>query len=346
MKKILSVVLVSAMCIAMAAGCSGKNEERDTSGNKKKEPLVVAVQSFYCSAPVGLIMENNWAQEYDCPFEIKVFNGGAPINEAMGEWDIAVTGGAFIYALANYDCKLIGHQIDGTGGNDILARSDSPIWDAAGDKEKMAEVVKGSTILTNVGTTGHYALTLWLDNLGLSAGDVNLVSQEFANVYASWLAGEGDFCVMTPPYSHENWEEKGSKVVTNLAEEGGRLYEAVVCTSEAFENRYDDVKTFMEMLYRACDEMAADQKLAFDIVDKWYTDCGKDIEHDVIQGELDTKPFVTLQEASQMDLTEFAADYGGYYVSQGLIEKDRLESITQNCAEELLKEAVEKAQSK
>lgn len=343
MKKILSVMLVLAMCAALTMGCADKKKESKTSDKAEKKPLVVAVQSYYCSAPVGLIMENNWAEEYDCPFEIKVFNGGAPINEAMGEWDIAVTGGAFIYAMANYDCKLIGHQIDGTGGNDILAREDSPIWDAAGDKKKMAEAVKGSTILTNVGTTGHYALTLWLDNLGLTAGDVNLVSQEFANVYASWLAGEGDFCVMTPPYSHENWEERGSKVVTTLEKEGGKLYEATVCTNDAYEERYDDVKKFMQMLYRACDELANDQKLAIEIVEKWYSDCGKDIEASVIQGELDTKPFVTKEEALGMDLKEFATNYGEYYMSQGLIEKEKLESITSNCAEKLFKEALQES---
>lgn len=342
MKKILSVILVLVMCMGLMAGCgTEKKETADSSAGEEKEPLVVAVQSFYCSAPVGLIMEKGWAEEYNCPFEIKVFNGGAPINEAMGEWDVAVTGGAFIYALANYDCKLVAHQIDGTGGNDILARNDSPIWDVIGDKEKMAEVVKGSTILTNVGTTGHYALVMWLSNLGLKAGDVNLVSQEFANVYSSWLAGEGDFCVMTPPYSHEDWEEKGSKVVTTLEDEGGKLYEATVCTKDAYENRYDDVKTFVEMLYRACDELAKDPELAFDTTDQWYKDCGKDLEASVIQAELDTKPFVTSAEAEKMDLSEFATNYGEYYIEQGLIESDKLETITGNCAGDLFKEALE-----
>lgn len=342
MKKFLSVMLVLVMCMSLLAGCKSSSDSEDMSSGrtKEKEPLIVAVQSFYCSAPVGLIMEEKMAEEFDCPFEIKVFNGGAPINEAMGEWDIAVTGGAFIYALANYDCKLIAHQIDGTGGNDILAREDNAIWDVMGDKKKMAEVVKGSTVLTNVGTTGHYALTLWLDNLGLSVTDVNLVSQEFANVYASWVAGEGDFCVMTPPYSHENWEEKGSKVITDLEKEGGKLYEATVCTSDAYENRYDDVKTFVEMLYSACDQLAQNQELAFDTVEQWYADCGKEIDASAIQGELDTKPFVTLQTAMEMDLKEFATSYAEYYVAQGLIEEDRIETVEKNCANDVLKDAL------
>src|SRR5699024_4706419 len=124
---------------------------------------------YYCSFPVGLMLEEKMADEFDCPFEIEVFSSGATINEAMGEWDVAVTGGAFVYALANYDCKLIAHQLDGTGNNDILARKDNPILDVLDDKEAMAEIVKGSTILTNIGTTGHYALTLWLKNMGLES---------------------------------------------------------------------------------------------------------------------------------------------------------------------------------
>lgn len=341
MKRIVSVILVVMMSVLLVIGCGKESGQADGSTKEaEKEPLVVAVQSYYCSSPVGLILAENMAEKYDCPFEIEVFSSGATINEAMGEWDIAVTGGAFIYALANYDCKLIGHQLDGTGNNDIMARDGDPILDVLGDKEKMAECVKGSTILTNVGTTGHYALTLWLKNMGLESGDVNLVSQEFANVYSSWIAGEGDFCVLCAPYCNYDWDELGSKVVGTLESEGGHLYEATVCTADAYENRYDDVVKFVEMLYEACDKLAADEDLAFDTVKNWYADYGKEISDEDVQAELDAKPFFTSDDAKNIVLTDFAKSYGEYFIEQGLIEADRIDTIEKNCASDVLEDAL------
>ena len=341
MKKRVSVVLVVAMCLSLLAGCSGG--KKDSSGKdekKEKDPLVVAVQSYYCSSPVGLIMEEKMAEEFDCPFEIEVFSSGATINEAMGEWDVAVTGGAFVYALANYDCKLIAHQLDGTGNNDIMARKDDPILDVLGDKEKTAEMLRGSTILTNIGTTGHYALTLWLKNLGVETSEVNLVSQEFANVYASWIAGEGDYAVLCAPYCNYDWDELGSEVIASLESEGGNLYEATVCTKDAYENRYDDVVKFVEMLYTACDELAADEQLAFKTAKDWYAEWGKETSDEDVQAELDAKPFFTSEDAKEIDLTDFAVSYAEYFVDQGLVEKDRLDTVRENCANDVLKDAL------
>lgn len=339
MKKALSVILILAMCVALVAGCSGGSEGTSGEGGEN-DPLVVAVQSYYCSFPVGLMLEEKMADEFDCPFEIEVFSSGATINEAMGEWDVAVTGGAFVYALANYDCKLIAHQLDGTGNNDILARKDNPILDVLGDKEAMAEIVKGSTILTNIGTTGHYALTLWLKNMGLESSDVNLVSQEFANVYASWMAGEGDFAVLCAPYCNYDWDELGSEKIATLESEGGHLYEATVCTADAYENRYDDVVKFVQMLYTACDELAADPQLTFDTAKQWYTDWGREISDEELQAEVDAKPVFTSDYAKQIDLTEFAVSYAEYFADQGLIEKDRVETVKENCANDLLEDAL------
>ena len=172
MKKTLALLLTFVMSLSLLTGCGAKKEEAAASGSAASatvsaEPLTVAVQSFYCSSMVEYIQANELDKAAGLDIEWLVFNGGAPINEAMGEWDIAVTGGAFVYALANYDCRLVAHQVDGTDGNYVVARKGDPLCDAK-TPEEMAECVRGKTLLPCIGTTGHYTLNLWLESIGVS----------------------------------------------------------------------------------------------------------------------------------------------------------------------------------
>ncbi len=348
MKRLLSAVLVLSIALLCLAGCtSPAGPANGSSGSSitpsenpsatKKEPLRVAVQSMYCSYPVGLILAEDMAKDYGLELEISVFSSGATINEAMGDWDIAVTGGAFVYALANYDCKLIAHQIDGTACNDFVCRPGTKYDAAKNDSKALAEAIKGSRVLCNVGTTGHYAFMLWLEALGLTSTDVNFMSMDFATVYSSWTAGEGDLCVMVAPYANY---DHGGVILNSLKGIGGNLYESTVCTADAYENRYDDVVSFVEMLYKACDKLAADEDLAFKTAKAWYVDHGKEMGDDAVLAEYKAKPVFTSEYAKSLDLTRFATSYAKYFVSQGLIEEDKLDTVTANCANDILKDAM------
>ncbi len=350
MKRQAVLLLAVSLMSGLLMGCGGSTSTKETTspgaaaeGNSaEKTKLRVAVQSYYCSSLMGLVESEGWADDYNLELEYSVFSSGATINEAMGEWDVAVTGGAFIYALANYNCKLIAHQIDGTSQNDIMAREGTEIAAAAaaGDNEKLAELVRGSTILTNVGITGHYGLILWLQNLGISSDEVNFVSQDMSTIYSSWVAGEGDLAVITFPY---NQMVQNTAVVGSLESAGGHMYEGVVCTKDAYENKRAAIVDFVKLIYRASDALDADSELAFKTVKNWYTTNGKELSDDDVKGELNTKPFITSKTAKSMDLTEFTKSYGEYLVGQGLIEEDRLDVINSNCANDILKEALSDA---
>ncbi len=348
MKRTLSMLLTLGMLIACFAGCAapapapqaqGGSAPSQTSGGAAapKAPLRIAVQSMYASYPVGVILAEEMAKDYGLELEILVFSSGATINEAMGQWDIAVTGGAFVYALANYDCKLIAHQLDGTACNDFVCRPDSKYAAVKDDPAALKEAVKGSNVLCNVGTTGHYAFTLWLEKMGLNPEDVNFMSMDFATVYSSWMAGEGDLCVMVAPYVNY---DHGGVTLGSLAEAGGNLYEATVCTKQAYEERYDDVVAFVEMLYKACDKLAADENLAFETAKAWYIDHGKEMADSEVLAEVEAKPVFTSSYAKTLDLTTFAVSYAQYFIDRELIEADKLEAVKANCANDVLLDAM------
>lgn len=359
MKKVLSILIAFVMLVGIA-GCAQSNTPSSASpsqsasasqqpqSQKEAKPLRVAVQSFYASHPVGLIVDRGWDKEAGIPFELSVFNGGAPINEAMaaGLWDVAVTGGAFIYALANYDGKLIAHQINGMGGNSMVARVGDPVFDVKGhnpdfpDVYGSPETVKGRVVLHNTGTTAQYITEGWLKRLGMSNEEINAVHMEFMQIVQSFKAGEGDFASITVPSEFDNFEANGWKEVASLTTLDMPLYEATVCTKEAYETRYDDIVDFVELLYRANDEMIADPALHEQVAIKWYKDNGKDLEDSVVKLECKNRPLIGSKEAKQIDLENFAVEYGNFQIGIDKIEAEKAELIKNNIAKDVFEEAL------
>ena len=333
MKKILALLLTVVMVLGLLAGCGAAG------GKDSAKPLRVAVQSYYCSSMVEYIQANELDKAAGLDIEWLVFNGGAPINEAMGEWDIAVTGGAFVYALANYDCRLVAHQVNGTDGNYVVARKGDPLT-AAKTPEEMAACVRGKTLLTCIGTTGHYTLNLWLESIGVSPDECEIMNLEIANVYSSWVAGEGDYAVLTEPYCYYDMDEMNTEVVATLESIGGELFESTVCTADAYKNRYDDVVKFVTILYQACDALAADQDLAVDTVVNWYTNCGKTLEPADALTSIQGKPFISSAEAKGITLGQFATAYATWFESRELIDASGLEKVKANIAGDVFKDAL------
>jgi sulfonate transport system substrate-binding protein len=341
MKNFLTVSVVLIVLFIGLSGCSDKKQATEVKG------LRVAVQSFYASCPVGLIVTKGWDKEAGIPFELSVFSGGAPINEALAakKWDVAVTGGAFIYAVANFDAKLIAHQIDGSGGNGMYVRPNSKLLSAKGTNPNFPEVygtpemVKGLTILHNTGTTSQYITVNYLKALGVNPDDVKTIHADFQQLYQAFLTNKGDMVALTAPHSFKG-DAEGWKMVANLTTLNSKMYEATVCTKEVYESRQADMVKFVKLLYRATDAMLADPKLKFDVVKKWYADNGKTVSDADVQKEIDLKPFVGSAEAKQMDLGKFATSIGQFYVSVGLIEPQKIENIKKGIAYEVFKEGL------
>lgn len=343
MKKLVSVGLVFILLLSLFAGIQVFAEE-------EPRPLRVAVQSFYCSSTVGYIVDNGMDVAAGIPFEILTFNGGAPINEAMaaGLWDVAVTGGAFIFAMAQYNAKLIGHQIDGTGaeGNAIYMRNTNPGAKVKGYNPDYPEVygspdtIKGQVLLQNTGTTSQYLAINYLDALGIDEKDMQVVSLDFPQLYSSFATGQGDLSAMTSPHSYKAQEHEDWTMAATLENLNTPLYEAIVCTEDAYNNRRDDIVKFMTLIYQANDAIAQSEDLAFEVAKKWYADSGKDLSDDDILAEVQGKPFITSEQARNMDLNVFAMKYADFFIRCDKIEPEKREVVQANICQDVLDDAL------
>lgn len=343
MKRILSLVLVLILLMGLISCTSAFAQE-------SPRPLRVAVQSFYCSSTVGYILDHHMDVDAGIPFEILTFNGGAPINEAMaaGLWDVAVTGGAFIFAMAQYNAKLIGHQIDGTGadGNALYIRNSNPASEVKGynpdypDVYGSPDTIKGQMLLQNTGTTSQYLAISYLDALGVEEKDMEVVSLDFPQLYSSFATGQGDLSAMTSPHSYKAKTHEDWTMAASLEKLKTPLYESIVCTEEAYNTRRDDIVKFMTLIYQANDAIAASEETAFETARKWYADNGKDLSEEDILAEVQGKPFITSAQAKEIDLRVFAMKYADFFIRCDKIEPDKRDVIEANVCQDVLDEAL------
>ena len=118
-----------------------------------------------------------WDKEAGLDIEMKLFNSGPDILNALpaGEWRFAAVGalpamlgnlryGTSIIAQANNEAALC---------TSVVVRADSPIAKVKGWNKDYPEVygspetVRGKTFLATTLTSSHYALSTWLNVLGL-----------------------------------------------------------------------------------------------------------------------------------------------------------------------------------
>ena len=120
----------------------------------KGDVLNVGVLVSTVGIPALYAQDQGWFEEAGLNVNLITFPTGAPVNEAIAarELDIACSGFASVYSLANADCVWLA-DINTTGGMGIYARKDSPVV-AAGhtlsdypDMYGSAESLKGTKIL-------------------------------------------------------------------------------------------------------------------------------------------------------------------------------------------------------
>jgi len=343
MKKILFVILVLVMLTAVFSGTTM------AASSNVGEELRVAVMSFYCSSVMGYIVDQGWDKQEGLNLKTIMFSSGAPINEAMaaGEWDVAVTGGAFIFAMAQLNGKLIGHQIDGTYGQAVFVRKDSPILSVKGVNPKLPEVygdpktVSEKMLLQTTGTTSQYVASSWLEAIGLKEDQVNAVSLSFAQAYQSFLIGEGDITSLCSPFVVKAYQTTDWVEVANLKKLDKKLYESIICTEDAYKNRREDVVKLLRLIYRANDVLEANPDLKFEVAAKWYKESGKELTESEVKAECEGKPFVTSAEAKKIVLGKFAKEYAEFFASVNKFDQVQVKAVEGNVYNDIFQEALD-----
>ncbi len=277
-----------------------------------------------------------------------MFPTGGPMNEAIAadSFDIATTGGAFVFGVANFDAKIIASHINGTGGNEVWADKDLAMASVKGINSEFPsvlgspETVTGLQIAQTTGTTAQFAITKWLEIIGVPESDVSMVHMDFAQCYQALKSRQTDVAALLSPY----WSQTTDTMVkvADLETLGLRLYEEIMITDKAYndETIREVTPKFLKVLFEVNDELEANPAKKFEAVKKWYVDNGSNSTDEQIQAECDLKPYVTSDEARTLPLGEYEKFYAEFMVSQDKLTEDKIDVVFENSKDEFLREAL------
>lgn len=326
-KKVLKLVtvigLVSSMTLSLVGcGSGGKTENAgatdaaqveetadegkdETETSEDYEVLRVGILPLSVGIPAQYAADKGYFEEEGLNVNLEYFATGAPVNEAIaaGEIDIACSGFASIYSLANAGCVWLA-DVCTTGGMGLYARADSDLV-AAGNNLKEnqailgnAETLKELQVLEPLGTAVQYMTECYAAKFGLTPDDVEQVNMEYASAFQAFQTGEGDLAAMNPPYSYQ-MEELGYKEVCSFEDATGvNMCDGTFARGEVVENRSEEVKKFIKCLVRAMDELQ-DETVRYEYTKQFYSNNGQDFTEENLKKELVDRAYVGTEYMSQ-----------------------------------------------
>lgn len=273
---------------------TGQEAEAEQTQASDREVLRIGTMALSMGVPVLYAEEKGYFEDAGLNVSIELFATGAPINEAVAaeEIDIAVSGFASVYSLANANCVWLA-DVNTSGGTGLYARPDSPIAQnepvngLIGD----AENLKGMQILGPLGTVVQYMNESYAGKYGLSPSDINQVNMEYASAYQAFTTGEGDAAASTPPYSYQLAEEGYTLLCSFEDATGVDMRDGCFARREIVENRAEEVQLFINCLVRAMDELQ-DDELRSEYTRKVYDDNAISCTDEALAHEIEDRKYV------------------------------------------------------
>ncbi|NLD58244.1 MAG: ABC transporter substrate-binding protein [Clostridiales bacterium] len=318
----------------------------------EKAPIVVnmGILDGWTGFPTKYIVDNGMDLEAGIDIEYLVFSSGAPANEAMiaGDIDCAIIGGgASVPALANLNSKMIMEVNNDTIGMSLIARPDLACASVSGAVPALPEVkgdaesVRGTTILTTAGTLQYYCTLKYLEAIGLSVDDVNLVSMDANQAYQAFALGEGDILTCSNSYSFDLVKE-GNVELGSLTSLNCSATAQVVCSEKAFNDpeKFEGLTILCQVLAKVNDIMNADADLATENYVNWVALNGGKLKESTARSIMEAKPYFGVQAAKERELgADFLNNFVEFYILTEQIEPEQREVIEANVRDDVLKAA-------
>ena len=169
--------------------------------------------------------EKGWDKEAGLDIDILFFDSGMAILNALpaGEWQYSCLGGVpAMMGNLRYGTSVIGVGTDESACVAVLARPDNPVFKTKGLNPKhpgvfgSPEDVRGKTILCTTVSSAHFALTAWLDAVGVKPTEVTIKNMDQPQALAAFENGIGDFVALWAPHMYAG-TDKGWKVAGSAA---------------------------------------------------------------------------------------------------------------------------------
>ena len=366
-KRWISIVMAAAMLAGTLAGCAPKPVEATPAPTKATEAsgdtteagtqaaldtedlpvLKVAVMPFLNSIPIKYMIDQGLDTKNGFKIETVYFANGGAMNEALAadQWEVGTLSAAAVNSLAIYGAYCIADIGHSEGGRYTLCKPDAPIAKVKGNNPSYpdvygdAETLKGAVIATNTGTISHLNVIKWLEKLGLTTEDVEIVHMDFPSAYQALMTGNCDVAALNPPTSYQA-EGEGMVITSSLTNLGVPQFDSIIVSNKAFTDKRDVLVNYVKAFFEATDALQADPDMAAQLLLDWYTENGSESSLEACKTEIETRPFVTSEEAKTITIGDSVQITGEFWVSQELLEESRFPDIAKHVDDTIVKEAL------
>ena len=348
-RKFFQAALLALLALCMVgqvfAGGGGQKPQKEG----EIPVLRIASVTAVCGLPVYYMMQNKRDIENGFKLELITFSLGAPLLEALAAdlWDVGLLGtGAAPLGLTTYDTIFLLDSNSASGGVDLFVRKDSPIAKATGTNPKYPKILgspatlKGTTMLTPLGSNMHLLGLKWIECLGADVKDVKFVHMEAPQVLAAFDSGNGDFCVLSPPFTftaRKNYLTAATFEDINIPQ-----YDSMIANRKYYDSKRELMVKFVAEYLRIGDEFKKDHELFVQSLFAWQKSNALNDNIDVTRAEAAERHVTTSDEAKAMDFGATPIIAGKFYIEQGRIEANMLPRLEGNIKRDVLDAALKK----
>lgn len=359
-KKVWSALLVTALTAGLVAGCGGNSDEKKENTNQSRSEDGVFTASgdkirFAMHPGNGAIAayradKEGYFEDLGLDIEIVMFQDGVTINEgfAAGEVDIGINGFAAAYAFATGEYAYLG-DVNGQTEYGVYADPDYKATKIKGEVDGLpdvygdAESVKGMKVAAPQGTIAQIVTDAYVTKLGASPSDYELVGMDAGSALTALVAGEVDAAGLFPPYSSQALEA-GFVRLANYEEVCGCVSADVFMASNQFlESHYDDAVLICQAIYKAAEELEADDEVYYEDAMEFFSQNGKEYSDSDMRALIDTSFFY-----DKAHLTEPEYEYGYHetyatsnLINLGLLTEDAMEFVKESTNTQVIKDALD-----
>lgn len=331
MKKALCLVLVALLMLGSVAAFAE---------SEAPEYKVAILASFY-SAAIDYADQKGYDLEEGINIVPQQFASGAPMNEAFaaGELDAADMGPAAVHAVGKFNAKVIAQNAKQVACQ-LIIKPDTDIANAGPDENGVygtADLVRGKTIMGPAGTYSHYLIIGWLNYLGLTIDDVNYVNMDYPTASQAFETDRGEICAMQNPNVYDA-QAKGYISVGDPAFIAP-MYENLIASNEAYTEKREQTKAFLKVVYRAQEELLADDALAAQVLGDFYAKVGYTASPEAVMDEVvNQRPLLSLADAAMVPVGASLVDTAIFMQSLGQIEQSQTDAVSENLKGDILQE--------
>ncbi|WP_242825423.1 ABC transporter substrate-binding protein [Desulfitobacterium dichloroeliminans] len=325
----LGLVVVSLLLImVVVSGCGSSSQPvtKDGALTKIRVSHQPEFETFlsYRAQQEGLDKKNG------LEFEIKYFDSGMPQVEAIpaNEWDVGATGGVpAIMAALRYDTYIIGIADDESFANVVMARPDSPLL--------KGESPEGKDILVTTVSSGHYALSQYLNTFGITDKDVKIQNLEQAQGVAAFDSGVGDAVALWAPFMYTGLQ-KGWEVVASGDDVGAKIPLVLVANKKFADEHPDLVVKYLDIYFQKIDEI---KKEGANLAPEYQTFlkdwAAMEIDLDTAAMDIEKHPVYTLEEQLAMfdsskgdsEIYKWMDSIASFFTEQGRFTPEESEKV-------------------